>query len=169
MLINRTYRTWAIDYPKYYSRVNEAGGGTISPSLLCPNNITNLISSISNNGDFVTSAFLTVNINSTLGDNTNYIQIHSGDLNGLSYDSSNPFYGNLVDINTNVVANGFINLPINGSQYYIRRYLGPANQGCSSALRCPIVSDNLGNFVQAGFVVVETSVSLGFIKVYTLQ
>ena len=169
MLIDRTYRTWVQDYPQYYSGVNVNGGGHIKPSKKCPNSIDSLITGISSSGDFITDSFITVNINSTMGNNTNYIMLYDGNLNGLSYDASRPIYGNIADVSTNVVSNGFILLPINGTQYYVRRYLGPANSICSSNMKCSTAQDSSGKFIASGFAVVDAAGSLKFIQVFTRQ
>ena len=168
MLINRTYRTWIYDYPQDYAGISASSHRT--PSQSCPNNITGIVAGVSSpNNTFVSNSFLSLNVNNTTGDNTNYIYLYDGNTSGLSYDVSHPFYGKISNIGTSVISNGFVSLGVNGQTCYVRRYLGPANYNCSSALRCSVLAENYGTFVEYGYALINAAGSLKFIRVYILQ
>ena len=167
MLINRTYRTWVYDYKQFYSE-NKMGQNSQGTNA-CPNNISSLATDIALDGDFIASSFLTVNLNNTTGNNTNYIFLYDGDFSGYTYDSTRPLFGNIADSATDVISNGFIRLPVSGNTYYIRRYLGPPNRICSTSLRCSVVPQGEGSFVSAGYAIVLVDGMKKFIKLYTME
>lgn len=166
MLINRTYRTWVYDYRQFYG-LSKKHNGTHQYVPNCPNSINSLTTDISTSGDFVSSDFAVVNVNA--GSRNNYIKLYEGDISGISTDPYNPFFGNMADIQTDVVSNGFLKISVNGTYFYIRKYIGPTLSGCATWMFGNDIPDSLGNFESFGFMAIGISNTKRFIKIYTLQ
>lgn len=168
MLINRTYRTWLYDYPQYYTNIST--GGILHPSK-CPNNISSLITSISNSGDFTANGFITTTINGDLGAKNNYIVLYDGNTSGIQTDPTNPFYGYISNIGTDVVSNGFLRFPVNGIDSYVRIYSGSSIKRCCSNLRGSLVSDTTGSFIEYGFaaILLGGTSTVKYIQIFTLD
>ena len=168
MLINRTYRTWIYDYPQYYAGSSVSSHRT--PSTSCPNNISAITAGVSStNNTFVADSFLSVNLNNSSGNNTTYIELYNGNYSGFNADTLHPFYGQISPIGTNVIANGFVNIGVNGLSSYVKIYTGPANSTCSTTLRCSSIPNGYGTLIQYGYAIINAAGSYKFIKVYTLQ
>jgi len=165
MLINRTYRTWVYDYRSNYGLSKKTTHTHKIP--ICPNSINSFNTDIVISGNFIADSYAVININTK--NRKNYIELYEGNTTGILTDQFNPLYGDLASIGTNVTSNGFLKISINGSHYYIRKYIGPTLTGCCSYMFGNEVQDSLGNFVIYGFMAIEVSNAKKFIKVYTLQ
>ena len=166
MLINRTYRTWVYDYRQCYG-LSKKHNGTHQYIPNCPNSINSLTTDVLADGDFVSSGFTVVNVNSA--NRNNYIKLYEGDISGISTDIYNPFFGEIADIQTNVVSNGFLKIPVNGTYYYIRKYVGPTLSGCASYIFGNDTPDSSGTFVSYGFMAIGISNTTRFIEIYELH
>ena len=103
-----------------------------SSSNLCPNDISELTTTVRNDIEFTYDRKLALELNDS-ANKDNYILLYSGDTSEQSYDNNNRFYGD--DTNTDeVTSNGYMSIVINGAIRYMAVYSGTNTTDCCSNL-----------------------------------
>ena len=136
-----------------------------SSSGLCPNNISQLTTTIELDTPLSFDSFLSLNINDISGDRSNYIELYSGNTSARSYDHDNIFFG-LRTTTGSFVQSKFVSILINGTKYYLKVYSGDSQTQCCSNLVGD--EDSLGDYLSSGFALIEVDGVLLYTEIFLI-
>jgi hypothetical protein len=153
-----------LSYVEIYTSINSSSSSSISSqgsslssssSDICPNDISELTTTVRNDITFTYDRQLALKLNAS-ANKDNYIMLYSGDTSGQSYDNANRFYGD--DTNTDEISsNGYISLVINGAIRYIPVYTGTNTTDCCSNLVGEKVSGEGETFDFVGYALIKVN------------